>query len=338
MIRFLTRRRLRWLLGFAGAFLALLALGEGYLRFFPPRDFQQYLGDDSPLTGPYRPDHGYGLQYRDWPTFVGEYRETLSPYLPFPASDSQPKVWAMFGNSFVQAPGMLADTAREQMPQRTIFNLKRNEPLAVRLAQIELLLENGLKPDRIFVALLPLDWWTLHLHSLDQIQINQHGALTYRVRNPGGTTGWLLEHSRLFLTGWIRTKMHHAVPHYNPSRLPSGLDASVFADARRLLLLLKNAADKHQVPVTLVLIPNFEQIVKGASFRLHDQLKELGSEIGLDVCDTREVFLKAEAKRELFIPDKHFSPRGNSLLLQSICRHLGEPLPTEVRGNSEGGR
>lgn len=330
MRSFLRRARVRRSFGFAAAFLGLMVAGELYLRCFPPKEFQTYLGDASPLSGPFRNDPAFAVQYRDWPTFTEVYRDTLTPYLPLSSMDSpSKKVWAMFGNSFVQAPGMLADTARNELPGHRIFNLGRNELLFVRLAQIEMLLDNGLKPDRVFVALLPLDLWTFYLHSLNQTETNDRGAITYRARNPGGFIGWWVANSRLALTGWIRTNLHHAHPGFNPSRLPQGLSDDVLADVRYLFENLQRVTSKHGVPVTVILIPNYEQIVKGASFALQDQLTETFRSLGLDVCDVRAAFVNDSQKASLFIPDKHFSLRGNQLLLRAILDHLSEAVPSE---------
>jgi hypothetical protein len=329
MRSFLRHARVRRSLGFAVAFLGLLAVGELYLRCFPPREFQTYLGDSSPLTGPFESDPAFGVRYRDWQTFVNDYRDALTPHLPFPNPDSSMKLWAMFGNSFVQAPGMLADTARQELPDRRVFNLGRNELLFVRLSQIELLLENGLKPDRVFVAILPLDLWAFYLHSLAQTEANERGAITYRVRDPGGLAGWCVANSRLALTAWIRAKRHHAHPGFNPSRLPQGLSDDVLNDVRHLFANLQRVSAKHDVPVTVILIPNYEQIVKGASFGLQDQLAELFTSTGLDVCDTRNAFVNDTDKATLFIPDKHFSPRGNHLLLRAVLDHLDRKPRTE---------
>src|SRR5262245_23523646 len=112
----------------AGAALAaglLLGAGEAFLRAFPPADFRPYLGDDSGLAGPFRADERYGVQYRSWQAF-----EQAHPGRP--TRIESPRCWAMFGNSFVHMQGMLADTTREALPSRPVYNLGRNEPLPVR--------------------------------------------------------------------------------------------------------------------------------------------------------------------------------------------------------------
>src|SRR5262249_43820135 len=146
----------------------LLAGGEAFLRFFPPRDFQPYLGDESGLEGPFRRDQRWGVGYRSWEAFQALYAERLAQLGPLPDDAGGRPTWAMFGTSFVRAPGMPGDTARAALPHKRIFHLARNEPLPVRFAQADLLLEQGLRPERLFIVLLPHDVWGLADHSLDQ--------------------------------------------------------------------------------------------------------------------------------------------------------------------------
>src|SRR5262249_40253489 len=94
------------------------------------------------------------------------------------------------------------------------------------------------------------------------------------------------------------------------------------ADMRRILANLAETSHRHYVPVTVVLIPNYEQITRGAAFGCQDDLAVTCHECGLDVCDVRRPFLEAADKPALFIPDKHFSERGNHILLDAILTHL----------------
>jgi hypothetical protein len=66
------------------------------------------------------------------------------------------------GNSFVQAPGMLGDTATALLPDYRIFYLKQNEYLLPRLSLVQTMLESGLKAHRIFVVIVPVDIATSH--------------------------------------------------------------------------------------------------------------------------------------------------------------------------------
>src|SRR5205823_11056984 len=84
------------------------ALADAFLHYFPPRDLHPYLGEESPLVGLYASDEDFGITYRCWDAFCTDNAARLAPYLPFHDNPDRRNVWAFFGNSFVQAPGMLA--------------------------------------------------------------------------------------------------------------------------------------------------------------------------------------------------------------------------------------
>jgi hypothetical protein len=312
----------RFVLGLLLTASVILAGGEAFLRCFPPQDFRPYVGEQSGLTGPYRPDPRFGVQYQSWDAFHAEYAARLALYEPLGEPESGRATWAMFGNSFVQAHGMLADTARQALPQRRIFNLARNEPLYVRLAQVELLHEHGFRPQRVLVAVMPLDAAILAEHALAQLHVTQAGAITYRPRDPGGALGRAIRASRLAELAWVRTGRHRAVPSGSVTASGRGIDPPVRADLAQLFGSLADTTRRHGVPVTVVLIPNHAQICRGAPCGFQDELGALCAELGLDVCDVRAPFIAADDKPGLFIPDKHFTPRGNRLLLDTILRHL----------------
>jgi hypothetical protein len=106
----------------------------------------------------------------------------------------------MFGSSFVHAPGMLADTAREFVPNRHVFNLGRNEYLYVRAAQVDLLLAHGLRPERIVFAVQPLDAAVFAHQTVEMVHAGPSGAQAFDPRLPRGcrpsapgssaTAGW----------------------------------------------------------------------------------------------------------------------------------------------------
>jgi hypothetical protein len=319
-----SKRHLAFSAGLLCSLAVVLAAGEFYLIRFPPRELQPYLGNDSPLTGPLAPDDRLTVRYRSWNDFQTDYSQRLEFYQPLFATEARRPIWALFGNSFVHAPGMLGDTARDRITSRTIFYLARNEPLSVRLAQIELLLQRGIVPERIFFVILPIEVHAFALNSLDQIYVNDKGALTYRPRLPPGVLGTVVGGSRLALSAWMRTKLHQGVPGFRQSQINQPLTGTMRADMERILDDLRYITGPRGVPVTIVLIPNYEQITRGDSFELLDQLGELSRARGFHVCDTRDAFLThpAPRRRELFIPDKHFSPVGNQMLLEAILNHL----------------
>ncbi|HJT78435.1 MAG TPA: hypothetical protein VJ739_14625, partial [Gemmataceae bacterium] len=321
----------RFLLGAALAAGLLAGLAEGFLRLFPPRDLHPYLGEDSPLTGLFAPDADFGLRYRSWDDLRGDYAERLAAFGPLHPTSADPRpVWAFFGNSFFQAPGMLADTARASVPDRRIFNLARNELLEVRFAQVKMLLDNGLEPERIFIELMPTDLLRLGEQPLDSLHITARGAETYRPRLPGGAAGWVIGHSRLAFTAWCRGGWQHGNPHFNRRTLYSGVEPPLYADTARLFADLARVARGHDVPVTVLLIPSYHQVVEGASFGFQDQLGALFRSEGLDVLDPRDAFCRHPHPADLYLPDLHLTAAGNRLLLDAVLRHAHAPRPGPV--------
>lgn len=319
------------------AAMAAFAVGELYLRAAPPGDLAPYL-PESDRPGPFRNDPTFGVQYRSLDALATDNPGRFDPYRPLFNNPDGPRTWAFFGSSFAQAPKMLADTSRQFVPQRVIFNLGKNEPLAVRMAQASFLLDNGLKPERIFLVCIPLDVHMLALHGLDQYRATESGALVYAPRVPP-VGGGLIQSSRLALKGWTRTTLHLNRPFFPASALYSRVDSVVRADLRTAFSGLAETTARHRVPVTVVLLPSYDQVLRGAGFAVQDALAEDAHAVGFDVCDTRAAFLAWPNKPGLFIPDKHFSDVGNRLLLATIIEHLKAndpgaadlPNPAEVR-------
>jgi hypothetical protein len=314
-----------FVLGCVLAVALLAGFAELFLRLFPPHDLDPYLGEDTPLTGIYRPDGDFSVTYRSWDAFRADNAERLREFLPFEADRDGRPLWAFFGNSFVQAPGMLADTARAGVPDRRIFNLGRNEHLFLRLAQVKLLLEHGMKPERIFIELMPVDVVPMGSQPLATNHVTARGALTYLLPRQVRLVDWLMGHSRLALTASVRTGRQRGNPAFRSDRLYQGLHDPLLGDLRLLFGNLARVARQHQVPVTLLLIPAFHQVREGAPCGFQDTLTPVLREQGYDVFDPRDAFRRQPDHDGLFIPDKHFSPRGNELLLAELLRHLHDP-------------
>jgi hypothetical protein len=321
--RWLRARRLgSFAVGFLLAVGLLTSLAEGYARYFPPVDLYPFLGDASPAQGIYRADPDFRVTYKSWEAFHLDNAARLNLYLPFSKFAPGPKLWAMFGNSFIQAPGMLADHARVLVPDHCVFNLARNENLLIRLAQIKLLLEAGMQPERIFIELMPVDLAVLGEEPLSTVQVNARGALGYEPHLPGGLLGPVVRNSRLAFTAWTRTGRHKGNRAFDRRTLYKGLHPRLYADVAELFGNLSQIVQSHGVPVTILLIPSFDQVVGNASFAFQDQLAGLFHAQGYDVIDPRTPFRQYENPASLYIPDKHLSNAGNILLTNQIVDHL----------------
>jgi len=217
---------------------------------------------------------------------------------------------------------MLADTARESVHDRRIFNLGRNERIEVRFAQIAMLLDHGFGPERIFIEVMPPDLIGLGEQPLATYHVTTRGAVTYQPRFPPGPAGWLTKHSRVALTAWSRTGLERGNPHFTRKSLSAGLTESLQGDVRHLFAGLARVTRAHRVPVTVLLIPGYSQAAEGASFAFQDQLAPLFRGLGLDVLDPRSEFCRYPNPGSLYLPDKHLTAAGNNLLLKELLAHV----------------
>ena len=311
--------RFRFVVGLLlGVSLPLVA-GEIYARARPPANLQQYLGDRSPMSGIYRPDPALRVAYVSPAAFRQQYDDRLRQLGSL--SSSQP-TWAWFGNSFVQADGMLGDTAQAGLPHRRMFFLQRNEPLAVRVAQIRMLLEQGLRPQRIFFVLLPIDIEDIGKWPISSIFVNRSGAITYRVSKPPALLDALIEESDLALLAWVRSGGRYPNPSYRRDQVLTDLPPVTRADLAGMCAILGELSRRFDVPVTIVLLPNRAQVFGTMGYHLQDAVAGIARQAGLEVFDARSAFDGVANRRDLFLPDWHFNPEGNRLLLHAILGHL----------------
>jgi hypothetical protein len=271
------------------------------------------------LSGIYRPDPIIGADYRSPADFRDAYRVRLAE---MEALGSNRPTWLMFGNSFVQAPGMLADTLAAALPDRRIYFLQRNEPLFLRVAQLRILLSEGLRPERVFFALLPLDIAGLAFEPVSRVGVNGRGAVIHKPRLPRPPFDALFLQSRLALLGWVRSGQARPDPSFSAGDVTKHVTPSITDSLQRLLGELARLSRQNAVPVTLILIPDREQIFGKSGYAAQD--KVIARAQGLDVFDARQIFAAAADKSALFLPDWHFTPRGNHLLLAGLLAHCAK--------------
>lgn len=312
----------RFAAGALSAALLLLALAEVFLQLFPPSDLHPYLGARSPAQGILIPDEHFGARYRCWDEFHRDNRKRLDAYLPFHDPGSGPPIWAMFGNSFIHAQGMLADTARATVKDRLIFNLGRNEPLVLRMAQIELLLQQGLRPERIFFELMPIDTVPLAEQPLATLRVNAAGALGYEPDLPPCLAGAVIRNSRVALTGWCRAGLQRGGRSYRRHPLHASVPPHLLRDLETLFAALARVTRRYDVPVTVILIPPYQQTLLGQPCGFQDAVGRVLREQGYDVLDPRAAFFRHPDRPGLYLPDKHLTPAGNRLLLDELLAHV----------------
>ena len=182
---------------------------------------------------------------------------------------------------------MLADAARSRVENRDVFNLGQNTPLPIRFAQVDLLLQLGLRPERIFFAIMPIDTLDIGRFPLDTMRVTSRGGLGYEPHLPARLAGRAIGLSRSALALWVRTNNHRGNPDYSPSDIHRTIEERLLEDLLHLFAALGGATNAAHVPVTILLIPDERQIVRGAPFGFQDTLIPHLARLGLDVFDPR---------------------------------------------------
>jgi hypothetical protein len=85
---------------------------------------------------------------------------------------------------------------------------------------------------------------------------------------------------------------------------------------------LAKDANQRGIPVTVLLIPEHQQVVRGANFGFQDELQRMLNDLGFAVFDPRDAFRGHTDPASLYLPDKHLSAVGNQLLLERLLAHL----------------
>src|SRR5262245_54989454 len=239
-------------LGLLSSLAAILLIGEAFARLSLPRDIRQHFGDDAVRRGIYRPDPELGADYQSYEDFRADNATRLAELGPL---DAPTPTWLFLGNSFVQAPGMLADTAQRMRPDLRIVHLQKNVELPLRAAQARQLLSAGLWPQRIFFVLLPVDMLHIGKRPLSFIAVTEQGAIATRLRWPDAPWSLLIPGSRLATIAWIRSGRSDGDPSFTLRRIAETPSARVRDDLSRILNHLADTSRRFDVPVTVVVIP-----------------------------------------------------------------------------------
>jgi hypothetical protein len=310
-----TGQRVPFIAGFLASLAAVLLIGEAYARFSPPRDIRQQFGQNPTQERLYKPDPELGADFRSYDDFRALNAAWLRQLGPL---DLAKPTWLLFGNSFVQGPGHVADTATQMLPELRIFALRLHIDLPLRAAEARQLLSHGLKPRRIFFVMLPVDLLQIGKRPLSFIEVNAEGAITTRLRWPDAPWTWAVTASRLATIAWIRSGRAAGDPSFDPRRVTATPSPRVQRDLLRIFNHLAETSRRYDVPVTVVALPGREQVFGRTGFGFQETLAELTRRAGLDFHDARRPFIEAADKISLFVPDWHFSARGNALAVREL--------------------
>jgi hypothetical protein len=318
--------RLRFAVGVLAGFILPLLMAEFFVRLRPPEDLRIYLGDEFHRSGIYQSDPVLRASYRS----IAEYQPYEAPKLEdIKPLNSEEPTWLFFGNSF--ARGLSASVRARLKTHRVLFFREPKDELHLRVGQLRLLLENGLKPDHVFFTLIPSEVSQYVLRPLDWVYVNRHGALCTKFSRPGEPLNTLLDRSWLARLAWVRSRLHNAEPLFRPSLITEGVPTGTAEDFRIMFDAIGELSRKHQIPVTVLLLPERRQIFGGSSYALQATMSSLVNSAGLDSFAPRETFLSYPDKRAIYLPDWHYSPIGDDLLLDALMAHLKHPGPTAAR-------
>lgn len=316
--------------GFVAALAAVLLIGEAVARFATPTDVRNALQPDARQPRIYKPDPQIGADFKSYEGFRALNAHMLDRLGPL---DMPKPTWLLFGNSFVQGPGHLADTAERNLPDKRIFALRQHVETQLRAAEARQLLSQGLRPERIFFVMLPIDTLAVGRRPLSFIEVLPDGAMMTRIRWPDAPWTDLVKASRLATTAWIRSGRAAGDPSFDLRRLNATPPPRAQADLLRIFNHLAETSRTYKVPVTVTVLPDRAQIFGQAGFGFQETVAELSKRAGLDFLDARRSLVEASDKRSLFVPDWHFNERGNLLVLQELLDHAkaraaGKPAGT----------
>jgi hypothetical protein len=297
---------------------AVLLIGEAFARLALPKAVGGQLEPDAQQPRIYRPDPQIGADFRSFDDFRKFNAAILDKLGPL---DLKKPTWLLFGNSFVQGPGHLADTAERTLPDTRIVALRRFVELPLRAAEARQLLANGLRPQRIFFVMLPIDTVQVGRRPLSFIDVRPDGAFANRMRWPDPPWTSVVTGSRLATIAWIRSGRAGGDLSFDIRRVSDVPSLRVQDDLSRILNHLAETSRRYRVPVTVVAVPNRDQVFGRAGFGFQDTLAQLSQRAGLDFLDVRQPFVDASDKLSLFVPDWHFTGRGNALLVQELVEH-----------------
>lgn len=312
-----TNRR-HWLFGFAGAVLMCALPAEVFLRYFPPAD-RVALSGPPPPVGALAADPDFGVGYQSWEGFRAQNAVDLAPLLT-PVDSHQRPTWIFLGNSFVHGAGMLVDHVRMALPNWLIVTLHRTDPLPLRCAQITLLQAHGPPAERTFVPLATVDLLGLGEQPLATLRVSRDGALTYAPRLPPEPWAWMTRHSHLARAAWLRTGRQRGNPDFDKRTLDLRIDDPLHSDLHTLFANLARTANG--LPITVILIPSYQQVMRDVGDGFQQHVRALLEPLGYDVFDPLPALRRDPHPDALFLPDKHFSPRANRLLVEALLAHL----------------
>jgi hypothetical protein len=320
-----------WLVaaGVIAGLVVPLALGEAFMRLRPPENVRQFLDGDPALKGAYKSDSVLRMNYRS----PDLYRPAEAPRLAEISKSSPKPTWMFFGVSFAKG---ISETAHRVMPShRILFFREINDRMNMRVQQARMILDYGIKAERMIFVLIPLEVARYTETPLSYFNVNEKGAVAYSLRMPPQPFAWIVENSRLALVGWVRARRHNALPNFRLSAITENVPQTVQDDFRLMFGELDRLAREKGVPATIVILPDRRQVLNdGSNYALQKTMAALAKDAGIDIYDPVELLRAQSDRRALFAPDWHYTEAGYELVVRGLNGHFEK---NDKRGNPSSG-
>lgn len=330
-MKFTVPKRSTWLViaGVVTGMILPLALGEAFMHLRPPQNVRAFLDGDPALKGAYKKDPVLRMNYRSPELYV----PAETPKLAQIAKTSDKPTWIFFGVSFGWGT---YDAAAKLMPShRMLFFREINDRLNMRIQQARMILDYGIKTERLVFVLIPLEIARYTETPLSYFDVNEKGAVVYSVRKPPKPFDWVIGQSRLALVGWVRARRHNALPNFRLSTITENFPETVRNDFRVMFGELGKLSREKGVAVTVVVLPDRRQVLyDGSNHAMQNALAAIAKESGIDIYDPLEILRAQPDRWALFVPDWHYTDLGYGLVAQGLRDHIAK---NAKRGNTSSG-
>ena len=119
----------------------------------------------------------------------------------------------------------------------------------------------------------------------------------------------------------MRSGRHVGKPQFKPKLVTDFVAPELGDDLGTIFRILGATCRRHHVPVTVLLLPNREQVFGKAGYALQDFVRERCRVEGMDCFDPRDLFVEEKDKLSLFLPDWHFTTKANRIVLAALLAH-----------------
>ena len=305
-----------------GIFIPLI-LAEVYLSHFPLDEVKPFMGKESPLSGIYTPHDGFGISYKSIEDMYDDNHLNDKRVSQMINNSENKRLWLICGTSFADS---LYGDAKKIIKGFKVAKLHRHGiSLPLYMAQTEMLLKRGLRPEKIFFVILTIEAGALGDQPLDTRYISSKGALLYKPRSAPTGLDWFVRNTTTGLAAWVKSgKASGNLGGFKRKSLNKRVDDKIVADFRRLFENMVKTARTAGIDISVILVPRRRQMRKRAGFVFQDTLRPVFESLGIEVIDLKDDFFAQDDISRLYVLDGHLSKRGNKIIIKRMLASLPE--------------